>query len=84
MRSTNLRSATIPESDLVLVSRARAVTPPLSIGERAVLNSGSPIGLIVDTNHDDLTVAWPNRAETTLPRACLSRYNPRAPYLSNI
>jgi len=44
---------------------------PLTLGERVRLNSGSPIGLVVDTG-ELVTIAWPG-GEATLPPECLDR-----------
>jgi hypothetical protein len=44
---------------------------PLTLGERVRLNSGSPIGLVVETG-ELVTIAWPH-GEATFPPACLQR-----------
>jgi hypothetical protein len=44
---------------------------PLALGERVRLNSGSPIGLVVDTG-ELVTIAWP-AGEATFPQESLSR-----------
>lgn len=43
----------------------------LTLGERVQLNSGSPIGLVVETG-ELVIVAWPN-GEATFPAECLHR-----------
>jgi hypothetical protein len=52
--------------------------PPLVIGDHCTLNSGSPNLLVVDTDGDDLTVAWKDAisgvvAEHLILRACVRR-----------
>lgn len=67
--------------DLVVVAQPGAFQdprePPLTIGDRARLNSGGTILLVVAVDGDDLTVAWRDRSgvahERTLPRPCLHR-----------
>ena len=44
---------------------------PLTLGERVRLNSGSPIGLVVETG-ELVTIAWPG-GEATFPPECLHR-----------
>lgn len=44
---------------------------PFTIGERVRLNSGSPIGLVVETG-ELVTIAWP-AGEATFPAECLHR-----------
>ena len=44
---------------------------PLALGERVRLNSGSPIGLVVDTG-EMVTIAWP-AGEATFPQESLCR-----------
>jgi hypothetical protein len=44
---------------------------PLTLGERVRLNSGSPIGLVVETG-ELVTIAWP-AGEATFPQECLRR-----------
>ena len=44
---------------------------PLTLGERVRLNSGSPIGLVVDTG-EMVTIAWP-AGEATFPQESLCR-----------
>jgi len=43
----------------------------LTLGERVRLNSGSPIGLVVETG-ELVTIAWPT-GEATFPPECLRR-----------
>lgn len=64
--------------DLKLVKSAPAPDdPPLVIGDRCHLNSGSPSFLIVDAAEmDDVTVAWrfeERVIERKIPRACVRR-----------
>lgn len=44
---------------------------PLTLGERVRLNSGSPVGLVVETGKL-VTIAWPG-GEATFPPECLRR-----------
>jgi hypothetical protein len=44
---------------------------PLNLGERVRLNSGGPIGLVVETG-ELVTIAWPG-GEATFPPECLRR-----------
>jgi hypothetical protein len=44
---------------------------PLTLGERVRLNSGSPIGLVVEIG-DLVTIAWPT-GEATFAPECLQR-----------
>ena len=44
---------------------------PLTLGERVRLNSGSPIGLVVETG-ELVTIAWP-AGEATFPQESLCR-----------
>ena len=44
---------------------------PLTIGERVRLNSGSPIGLVVETG-ELVTIAWLT-GEATFPSKCVHR-----------
>jgi hypothetical protein len=44
---------------------------PLNLGERVRLNSGGPIGLVVETG-ELVTIAWPG-GEATFPPECLHR-----------
>ncbi len=51
--------------------------PPLRIGDRALLNSDSPLLLIVDDAGETLTAAWNNGnsiEESEFPRGCLHRW----------
>jgi hypothetical protein len=43
----------------------------LNLGERVKLNSGGPIGLVVETG-ELVTIAWPG-GEATFPPECLHR-----------
>ena len=43
----------------------------LNLGERVRLNSGGPIGLVVETG-ELVTIAWPG-GEATFPPECLRR-----------
>lgn len=45
---------------------------PLTLGDRVRLNSGSPTALVVETNADVVTIAWP-AGEATFPPECLHR-----------
>jgi hypothetical protein len=60
-------------SDLLLEWRwpgeSRRVS--LNLGERVRLNSGGPIGLVVETG-ELVTIAWPG-GEATFPPECLRR-----------
>ncbi|SRR5260221_9468243 len=58
---------------LLLQRRWTAASPriPLTLGERVRLNSGSPIGLVVETG-ELVTIAWP-AGEATFPQECLRR-----------
>ena len=60
-------------SDLLLERRwtgeSRRVS--LNLGERVRLNSGGPIGLVVETG-ELVTIAWPS-GEATFPPECLRR-----------
>ena len=60
-------------SDLLLERRwtdeSRRVS--LNLGERVRLNSGGPIGLVVETG-ELVTIAWPG-GEATFPPECLRR-----------
>jgi hypothetical protein len=58
---------------LLLQRRWTAAGPrmPLALGERVRLNSGSPIGLVVDTG-EQVTIAWP-AGEATFPQESLYR-----------
>lgn len=68
-------------SDLVRVDPSESFehlqVPPLSTGDYARLNSGSPRLLVVDADETTLTVAWRDEGgivcERTLPRPCLYR-----------
>ena len=47
----------------------------ISFGDLVQLNSGGPILTVVDIEHDQITVAWRDKAqiaEITLPRMCFS------------
>jgi hypothetical protein len=63
----------ITASDLLLERRwtgeSRRVA--LNLGERVRLNSGGPIGLVVETG-ELVTIAWPG-GEATFPPECLRR-----------
>jgi hypothetical protein len=63
----------IPTSDLLLERRWTVASRriPLNLGERVRLNSGSPIGLVVETG-ELVTIAWPG-GEATFPPECLHR-----------
>jgi hypothetical protein len=57
----------------------RANAAPLVIGEHCQLNSGGPIGLVVDVADDLMTIVWETvdrRSEYKLPRACVHRSFP--------
>jgi hypothetical protein len=60
-------------SDLLLERRWTGNSRHLSLnlGERVRLNSGGPIGLVVDTD-ELVTIAWPG-GEATFPPECLHR-----------
>jgi hypothetical protein len=65
---------------LSLVARAEDFQddrePPLRIGDRVQLNSGSPVALVVDTDIDTVTLAWGKDIqidETVFPRVCIHR-----------
>jgi len=66
-------------SDLRVVSSPEPHATPLRMSERVRLNSGGPVGLIVDLKPDDhVVVAWPPQddgvaVEDTLPSACVRR-----------
>jgi hypothetical protein len=52
---------------------------PLGVGDRVQLNSGGPLGLVVDIGEstDELIVAWNhqvNGEEGNLPRLCVHRF----------
>jgi len=46
--------------------------PPLRMGDRVCLNSGSNVALVVEIG-SDLTISWPNGSEAILPRQCVHR-----------
>jgi hypothetical protein len=60
-------------NDLLLEGRwaGASCRVPLNLGERVQLNSGSPIGLVVETG-ELVTIAWPG-GEATFPPECLHR-----------
>jgi hypothetical protein len=60
-------------SDLLLERRwtGESRRIPLNLGERVRLNSGGPIGLVVETG-ELVTIAWPT-GEATFPPECLRR-----------
>lgn len=66
-------------SDLEMVRRAPPPDdPPLHIGDRCYLLSGSPVLLVVDEDTDSVTVAWSDGTrrgtrETTLLRCVVRR-----------
>jgi hypothetical protein len=68
-------------SDLEIVQSAesfyRQGEPPIGIGDQVILNSGGPIGLVVDAPSEaNVVVAWPvNGAivERQLSTACVHR-----------
>lgn len=50
--------------------------PPLGIGDRVILNSGSPPLLVVDCDGETVTVAWRDKGlvdERHFPRGCVRR-----------
>ena len=61
-------------NDLLLERRwaSASCRVPLNLGERVQLNSGSPIGLVVETTGELVTIAWPG-GEATFPPECLHR-----------
>jgi hypothetical protein len=67
-----LRISAFRPDDLSLVTKLAPVDPPLSFGEWVILNSGGPAGLVVDIQHDLLTVAWGDE-EIVIHRDCLKR-----------
>lgn len=78
-----MRSKTFAPRDLVRVAdplaQFRIYAVPLVAGDRCRLNSGGPVGLVLDVDGDKLTVAWDSLKtanEYTFQRACLHRYNP--------
>jgi hypothetical protein len=46
--------------------------PPLCIGDRVCLNSGSNVALVVEIG-PTVIISWPNGAEAILPRQCVHR-----------
>ena len=48
---------------------------PPGMGERVSLNSGGPVGLIVDIEGDSLVIAYSHGTEHALPSACFHRFN---------
>jgi len=66
----------VPVSRLALVASASTFQDPrepkLRIGDRIRLNSGGPVGLVVEIDSTGITLAWPG-GETTLPAACVHR-----------
>lgn len=54
--------------------------PPLRIGDVVRLNSGSPRWLIVDTDGENVTVAWYDEEgevqEESIPEPCVHRIHP--------
>jgi hypothetical protein len=57
-------------NDLLLERRWTGASR-LALGERVRLNSGSPIGLVVEAG-ELVTIAWPT-GEATFPPECLRR-----------
>ena len=46
--------------------------PPLRVGDRVCLNSGSDIALVVEID-SEVTISWPRGIEAVLPHACIHR-----------
>jgi preprotein translocase subunit YajC len=68
-----MRSARVAARRLELVSAAQRQSERLVIGDRVRLNSGGPVGLVVDTDDSNqITVAW-GRQEVTFPSICFLR-----------
>jgi hypothetical protein len=63
----------LPVFGFLLERRLRGASrrKPLTLGERVRLNSGSPIGLVVETG-ELVTIAWA-AGEATFPPECLHR-----------
>lgn len=72
-----MRKAIFRSDEIRLVARFDPSMSPLSFGDRVQLNSGGPLGLVVDVVGDALLViAWRESAtisESVLPRPCLRR-----------
>jgi hypothetical protein len=68
-----LVAVALPVFDFLLKRRGTGANRriPLTLGERVRLNSGSPIGLVVETG-ELVTIAWP-AGEATFPSECLHR-----------
>lgn len=70
------RSGFFKLGDLRRLGRLPPDDPPLRIGDRATLNSGSPIALVVDADDENVTLSWREGGQTheqALPRACVRR-----------
>lgn len=77
------KTKTFREEDLVLAWDGNPRIPgeaPLSIGDYARWNTGSPKMLVVDAHDDKITVAWVNKdgmaQEDTSPSLCFHRARP--------
>lgn len=75
-----IRRKSFPTHELRKVADAPPPdSPPLGIGDKCQLISGSPVLLIVDVDRDQLTVSWPNInakvVEAKIGRAALRRTN---------
>lgn len=72
-----MKTRTFRASELALIARA-PTHEPLAIGYRVRLNSGGPIGLVVDLDEAAATIGWELNGqieEHRLQRVCVSRCN---------
>ena len=74
------RRATFRASDLRLIREAPPPdVPPLTIGDRCMLNSGGPVMTVVDLSDIGITASWRSGEavdESDFPRACVRRVAP--------
>jgi uncharacterized protein YodC (DUF2158 family) len=71
--SEEMKRAEFSAADLRPVRAARQHRRP-SIGEMVRLNSGGPVGLVVDVERDEIVVVWPAKSqgrEYTMHQDCV-------------
>ena len=76
-----MKSLFFQASELALIAGAQtfqhASEPELRVGDVVQLNSGSPRMMVVDVEHETITVAWRDEngfpIEVILPSSCVHR-----------